>query len=157
DLAATARSEGQACADGVAVGAGGGSFELKGDEVPGRPLVVEIGQGLAIGDDQQVEPAVVVKVAGGQATTDPGDLPRRAGAPGHVGKPAGALAQEELRRHGVGTVGPEVADVAVGRGQVEPTVVVGIQEGRAEAQQVAAGCRQADRRGAVQESPGPEV
>ena len=45
----------------------------------------------------------------------------------------------------------------VGLRQVEPAVVVGVEEGGAEAQHVAGGRRQADRRGVVAELPGPEV
>ena len=50
----------------------GRTLEPDGDEVAGRPLVVEVGQRLPLGDDQQVEPAVVVEVADGHP--EAGDL-----------------------------------------------------------------------------------
>ena len=44
-------------------------------------LIVEQGQRGVLGDEQQVDAAVVVEVAGGQSAAQPGDLP---GVPGAV-------------------------------------------------------------------------
>src|SRR5260370_39544122 len=60
DLAAAPRGKRQARAHGVAICAGSGALELESDEVAGRPFVMKICQGLPLGDDQQVEPAIVV-------------------------------------------------------------------------------------------------
>src|SRR5579875_2245165 len=74
-------------AHGIAVGPG--PFQGKADGVPNPPApVVEIGQGLALGEDDQVEPAVVVEVAGGQSAPDPGDRPGWSRTGGHVEKTA---------------------------------------------------------------------
>ena len=71
--------------------------------------------------------AVVVQVADGQSATQLGDLPRRPGAVRDVEQPAGPVTEEELGGHLEGDVGAKVIDVAVGLGQVEPAVVVGVE------------------------------
>ncbi len=60
--------------------AGADPSSLKVTKWPAGPSVVEIGQRFALGDDHQVEPAVVVEVADGQATADARYLPGCAGA-----------------------------------------------------------------------------
>ena len=64
--------------------------------------VVEVGQGLVLRDDHQVDPAVVVEVARGQPAADPRDAPGRPGAVADVDRtgPPSAAGQE-LRRHRV--------------------------------------------------------
>src|SRR5439155_12369522 len=74
-----------------------------------------------------------------------------------VGQPAPLAADQQLRGHCVGNVRAVVADVPVGRYQVEPSVVVGVQEGDPEAQEVAAGRGQADPGRPVGEEAGAEV
>ena len=58
---------------------------------------------------------------------------------------------------GVGDLRPFVGDVTVGGQEVEPAVVVGVEEGDAEAQAVSAGRVQADRGRAVGEEARAEV
>ena len=48
---------------------------------------------------------------------------------GDVCEPTRRLAQEELGGHGVWDVGTQVVHVAVGRGQIKKSVVVGVEEG----------------------------
>ena len=93
----------------------------------------------------------------------PGPRPRwsaRKGAPARsetsVSRPPGP-AEEELQRHRPGEARPVVEDVSVGRDQVEPAVVVGVEESDPEAEQRAAGHRQADRRGVVGEEAAAQV
>src|SRR5437899_2887572 len=81
--------------------------------------------------------AVVVEVARGQPATDARLGPARAGASGDLGEPAATGAEEELRGHRVRDRRAVVVDVAVGLGQVEAAVVVGVEEGGAEAEHVA--------------------
>ena len=50
-------------------------------------------------DQEQVDPAVVVEVADGQATRHPRDAPGRPGPAGDVDEPPAADADQELRRH----------------------------------------------------------
>ena len=54
------------------------ALQAEGDEMAGvLGPVVEVGQGLVLGEDQGVDPAVVVEVADGQAAADPRDRPGR--------------------------------------------------------------------------------
>ena len=86
DLATAPARDRHPGADAVAVG--GGPFEAEGEEVAARGPVVEIGQGRVLGDDQEVEPAVVVEVADGQPAADAGDRPGGAGRLGDVDQAA---------------------------------------------------------------------
>ena len=70
DLAAASARDRHPGADAIAVG--GGPFEEEGEGVSPLGPVVEIGQGSVLGDDQEVEPAVVVEVADGQPPADAG-------------------------------------------------------------------------------------
>ena len=65
--------------------------------------------------------------------------------------------EEQLRGHRVGRLGPEVVDVAVGLDQVEPAVVVGVEEGDPEAEAGAGGGEQAEGAGPVVEDALAEV
>ena len=53
------------------------------------------------------------------------------------------IAEQELGRHVVGERRAEVGDVPVGLDQVEPAVVVGVERGQAEAEEMAGGGGQA--------------
>ena len=65
--------------------------------------VVEVGQRRVLRDEQQVDAAVVVEVADGQAAADPRDASRAAPAARETSvKSALAVAQQELGGHGVG-------------------------------------------------------
>ncbi len=80
-----------------------------------------------------------------------------ASAVGDVDQAAVGAADQQLRGHQVRVVGTEVVDVAVGRGQVEPPVVVGVEEGDAESQQASAGGGQSDGGRVVGEQAPAEV
>ena len=73
----TAGDDGDPGADGVAVG--GRPFQPERDEVAARGPVVEVGQGLVLGQDQGIDAAVVVEVARRQAAAEPGARPGGAG------------------------------------------------------------------------------
>src|SRR5262245_43025225 len=118
---------------------------------------MEIGQRLALGDDQEIEPAVVVEITNGKATAKARNLPGDTRQARYIAEPARRSAQEELRRHGKRDVGAQIVDMAVGRGQVEPPVVVGVKERGSEAQEVPAGGRQPDGSGAVDELTATQV
>jgi hypothetical protein len=60
-LAASPGRDGHVRPDRVAVRAR--PFQLKRQEMPGRPLIMEVGQGFARRDDQKVETAVIVNVS----------------------------------------------------------------------------------------------
>ena len=119
--------------------------------------VGELHQGFVLRDHHRVEPAVVVQVADGQPAAHVGPLERRAGAGRDVGQRPARASEQELRRHRIGEERPMVAEVPVGRHQIEPAVVVGVEESRAETEAVAAGGRQAGGGGMVGEEPLPEV
>ena len=151
-----ADDDGDPGADGVAVGAA--ALQAEGERPAAFGPVVEVGQGLVVRQDQHVLTAVVVEVAHGQAATHARHLPRarRRRSETSVRRPS-EPPSEKLRGHQVRVVGPEVVDVAVGRGQVEPAVVVGVEEGDAEAQQATAGDGQAARCGRVDEDAAAQV
>ncbi len=107
---------------------------------------MEVGHGLVLGENEQVGPAVVVEVAPGQAPADTLNLPGWARLVGDVGEMAPVVAEHQPGRHGVGGRGAEVVDVAVGGGQVEPAVVVGVEERDSKAQEKAGLAGQADAR-----------
>ena len=111
---------------------------------------MEVGQRPVLGDDQRVAPAVVVEVADGQPPAQAGHLPGVARAVGGVDQLALRVAQPEPGGHGVGQSRPAVVDVAVGGDEVEPAVVVGVEERHAEPQQIPAGRGQPDLGGVVE-------
>ena len=89
-------------------------------------------------DDDEVEVAVVVEVAAGQAAAHVAgpEVGTRAGA--HVGEPAAAAVVPEDRRVLVGVdLGGLAADVSVGGDEVETAVEVEVGERGAPAGQVA--------------------
>ena len=71
-------------------------------------------------------------------------LERRARLPRDVRHPTPRIVQKELDWHLPGELRAAVVDVAVGRDQVEPAVVVGVEEADPEAEDIATGRRQAD-------------
>src|SRR5262249_30983410 len=102
--------------DTIAVGVG--PFETKRDEMATRGPVVDVSQGRVLGDDQQVEPAVVVEVADGKPSTDAGYPPRGPTRFGDVDQAAASEIGHELGRHRTGKDRAVVVDGAVGGGQV---------------------------------------
>jgi hypothetical protein len=100
----------------------------------GRGPIAEQGEQKVLGDEQQVDAAVVVQVAGRQSAPQPRDLPGRPGTVRDVDEPPRGVTQEELRGHRVGVGGTAVFDVAVGLRQVEAAVVVRIERGEPEAE-----------------------
>ena len=105
---------------------------------------MKVGQGLVVRQDQHVQPTVIVEIADCQAAAHPRDRPGDTGPVGDIGQAAVDAADQELCGHLVRVIRPQVVHVAVGRGQVEPTVIVGVEEGDSEAQQPPAGNGQAD-------------
>src|SRR5262249_57417053 len=89
-------------ADAVAIG--GGSLEGEGQEVAGggSRLVVEQGQRGALGDDQDVDAAVVVDVADGQSAAKSEDRPGISGLFRDIAEAARRVAEQELGAHLVG-------------------------------------------------------
>ena len=85
--------------------------------------------------DDDVEIAVVVEIADGQAAADPRDLQARAGAIRHVAEPRAQVEQQlVLLAEGLAQLRVLVdvrEDVAVGEEQIEPAVEVGVEERRA--------------------------
>ena len=86
----------------------------------------------------QVDAAVVVEIARGQGAADPRDGPGRPGLPGDVDQAPVISADQEQARHVEGEIGPIVDHVAVRLGEVEPAVVVGVEQDDAKAEQVPA-------------------
>ncbi len=123
-----------------------------------RGLVVQIDQRLVLGQDDRVDPAVVVEVARGQAPTqmERARTDRRRG-PTRRSDASVRSARQQLDGHLPGEGGPVVADMAVGGDQVEPAVVVGVEEGDAEAQQRTRGRGQADAAVWSANSPRPRL
>src|SRR5262245_16430898 len=80
-LAHPARDEHGDRAYGFAVRAG--PFEAERHEMPRPGSVVEEGERPVLAHKDEVDPAVVVEVSGGQAAPDAGRLPGGPGAGGH--------------------------------------------------------------------------
>ena len=114
----------------------------------GGSLVVEVRERLPLGDDQHVEPAVVVEVADSQAASQTRDRPGVACSSGDVDEPSPIRAQKELGGHEVGDMRPQIVDVAVRCGQVELAVVVDVQEAGSKTEHIAA-CRGQPHRGSA--------
>src|SRR5205085_11985284 len=101
-------------------------------------VVVQVDQRLVLRQDQRIDPPVVVEVAGGQAPAQVQGSEGGAGLRRDVGQRAVGAPQQELRRHGEGEVGAAVGDVAVGGQDVEPAVVVDVEQRDPEAEEGAA-------------------
>ena len=99
--------------------------------------VVEEGQGPGLGDQQQVRSPVVVEVAHRQAPSHARGCPGLPGRLSDIDEPAVPATHHQRRGHVIRIIGAIVVDVAIGRGQVEPAVVVGIEQRDAEAEQEA--------------------
>src|SRR5262249_33110791 len=140
---------------GVAVGLA--TLQAEGERPAPFGPVVEVGQRLVVRLDQHVLPTVVVEVAHDQAATHAWHAPGRAGAVGDVGQASVGAGYEKLRGHQVRVVRPEVVDVPIRRGQIEPPIVVGVEEGDTEAQQATAGDGQPDRGSRVGEDAAAQV
>ena len=102
--------------------------------MPPRGPVVEVTERALLGDDHDVSPAVVVKVADGEAAGDARNRPGLSSRLCDVGQVTVLATHHELGRHLIRIVGPVVVDVTVGGGEVEAAVVVGIEEGDPETQ-----------------------
>ncbi len=122
-----------------------------------RAPVVEVGERAVLRDEQEVDAAVVVQVAHGQAAADPRDLPGRPRAVAHVGQLPSLAAEEELGGHGVGDLWPEVVHVTIGDRDVKVPVVVNIHERGAKTEPIPRRNRQPDHRGVVGEDPASQV
>ena len=133
------------------------ALQLDREPVAAGGPVAEEDRRLILADDDGVDQAVVIEISRGEAAAQVERLERspRAGE-ASVSRPAGR-AHEQLDRHLPGKRRPVVADVAVGRDQVEPAVVVCVEERDAEAQQVPAGRGQSDRGGLVGEDAPAQV
>ena len=99
----------------------------------------------------------MIQVADGQSATEVQGEERGAGSLGAIDQPASGAAEQELERHHPGEPGPGVEDVPVGAEQVETAVIIGVEEGDAEAEQGTAGRRQADGRRVVGEGAAAQV
>ena len=127
---------------------------------PPAVLVVEVGQRLVLRErSTQVEPAVVVEVADGQPAAERGATCQgaRPAAETSTSRPVGRRRPGAGAGIAYGNDRAVVVDVAVGGRQVEPAVVVDVEEGDAEAQQVPARRGQADGGGLVGEDAAAEV
>ena len=76
---------------------------------------------------------------------------------GNVRKMSRCVTEQELRGHGVWHMRAQVVDVAVGRGEIEPAVVVGVEKGSSEAQEKPARSGEAERDTVIYELSRPEV
>ena len=135
----------------MAVAVGGGSLETERQRVAGDGPVVEVRQRLALADQEQVDAAVVVEVAGRQAPPDPRDAPRGPGSVRDVDQTAVLAPDEELGGHGVGDERAEILDVTVGRCQVQSSIVVDVEQGDPESEPIPARDREPDGDGPVAE------
>ena len=123
----------------------------------GPRLVAEVDQRLVLRDENGVEPAVVIKIAHGEPAADRFLLERRAGVSGRIEKRTVGGPQQELGCHRVRVQRTLVAHMPVGSQQIEPAIIVRVQECHSEAEPVASrggelgGCRAIG-----EESPGPD-
>src|SRR5205823_50876 len=100
--------------------------------------------------DDDVEPAVVIEVADGEAATDVRLLEEIAAAPAGVLETASAdVAQQDRRLLQGGAAGRVANDVAVGDDDVLQTMMVEVDKRRAEADVFLSECRDAGAGGAV--------
>src|SRR5205823_10307108 len=111
-------------ADGVAVGPAPAELDDQPVAAAGRLVPEDDARGLVV-DDDQVQVAVVVEVAAGEASAHVKGPEVVARAGGDVREPAGAGVAPEDRWVLVGIQqGPLAADVAIGGDQVEPAIEV---------------------------------
>src|SRR5262249_45590059 len=96
---------------GIAIGAS--AFEAEGREVAARCLIVKINQRAALGDRDEVAPAVVVHVARGETAAEARGDPGFPGGPGDVDQPTARAADQEQARHLEGEIGAAVDHMAV--------------------------------------------
>ena len=120
-----------------AVAVGPRPFQEKRDGVAGRArgLVVEEDERRILRHRNQVDAAVVVEIARGQGAADPRDAPGGPRFGGDVDQAPMFPADQEQARHVEGEIGTIVDHVAVRLSQVEPAVVVGVEQDDAEAEQ----------------------
>ncbi len=109
--------------------------------LPGGLIVAEEHRRAVVGGHQQVDVAVAVEVAAGEAAADPRLRESAAHRGRHVAERAVALIQKQLRRLRVADVAADVADgvvdVAVGDDEIERAVEIEVGEDAAEAEPVA--------------------
>ena len=125
------RKDADCCADRVAIGFC--SRELETDAaVPGELIVAIEVSGTVVRGDQQIEIAVAIEVAIGQAASNFGLIEASADFRGDLAEISLAAVQEQLRRLGVSHIAANVAnsfvDVSVGNGEVEPAVEIDIKK-----------------------------
>ena len=112
-----------------------GSFKDQRDRVVSSVrLIAKQCERRVLGDDEHIGAAVVVDVANRQPATQSEHLPGRTSLRGNIDEFALPLTEKELGTHGVWDRGAIVADMAVGLGQVEPAVVVGVESGQPKAE-----------------------
>ena len=133
--------------DGIAVR--GRALQTECQVVAAAGLVVGVHQWGVEARHEEVEAAVVVEVADGQGPPEPLGAKRGAGAVADVRQAAVGPPEEQLKRHRIRRLGPEVVHVSVRLDQVEPAVVVGVQKGDPEAQAGARGGQQVEGGGPV--------
>src|SRR5262249_39757328 len=124
----------------------GRAFKMKRDEMArsgaragawSAATVVEVRERTGLVDDNQVDEPAAIELPGRQAAANPLDLPGRPGLVGRVEHPTPWASQQELSGHSVRDHRTRVVDVAVGRCEVEVSVVVEIHESRAETEVIA--------------------
>lgn len=143
-------------ADGVAIGARAFERDAQSVVAGGEIVAIEIA-GAAVGGGEDVEVAVVVVVAKGNATADLWARERCADLGGDVGEAlAGGFAQEKMGHLGVADAAADVADgvvdVAVHHHEVGPAVEIEIAEQATKAQTIARGDTEAEGHGAIDEA-----
>ena len=121
--------------------------------LPRELIVAEQRRRAVVRRHQQIDVAVAIEVADGEAAADPRLREVGAGGGRDVAKRAVALIEEQVRRLRVADVAADVAhglvDVAVGDDEIERAVEIDVGEHAAEAERVARRrrrCRPASRR-----------
>ena len=120
-------------------------------------LVAQVNERLVLRLNNHVDPAVVVEVARGQASAEVQDLKRVARTGRDVRQAPVRPAGQQLDRHFPRENRRIIADMPIGGDQVEPAVVIGIEEGDTKPQQVACGRGQAHGGRAIREQVTAQV
>ncbi len=116
------------------------AFEQESQRPAALGLIVEVNQGLPLRQNQDIDTSIVIQVADSKPAAQQRNLEGRASAIADIDELTAIVgACEELRTHLVGDSGANIVDVAVGRHQVEPPVVVHVEEGDPETEAVAVG------------------
>lgn len=141
-------------ADGVAIGFC--ADEVEAEAAVSGELVVAIETGGAVvGGEEEIEIAVAVEIGDGETAAYLGLSEVAAELGGNFEKFCVALIEEELWGLSVADVAADVADsvvdVAVGHGEIEAAVEIGVKEHAAEAESVARGGAEAGWHGDIVE------